>query len=147
MAQRRRQRLCKSIIVTTVMLLSTSCLHAQPIDAEEIAGLSAALLKVSSSVHTAVRFKNPDPALHDSELLVFSTAHMPSYLNRFNGYVLKARQEGANSSVLVCDPEGKLALIEDAGCTGTSDWHAPTTERTAACEFVLDLAQICPAQP
>lgn len=137
------QRMHKFMLVAALVLLSASCLHAQPIDAEEMAGLSAALLKVSATVHSAVRNKNPDPTLHDADLLAFSTAHMPSYLNRFNGYVLKARQEGKNSSVLVCDAEGKLALIEDAGCTSPSDWQAPAL--TAPCDYVLDLAQTCPA--
>ena len=136
-------RIYKIFAVVAVMVLSASCLHAQPIDAEEMAGLSAALLKVSGTVHSAVRNKHPDPSLNDAELLAFSTAHMPSYLDRFNGYVLKARQVGKNSSVLVCDPEGKLALIEDAGCTSPSDWQAPAL--TAPCDYVLNLAETCPA--
>ena len=137
-----RQLTNKFAIIVTIAIASTSCLHAQPIDQEEMAGLNAALLKVSSTVHNAVLNKNADPTLSDAALLSFATAHMPSYLNRFDGYVLKARQEGKKSSVLVCDKEAKLALIEDAGCTSSSDWQ--TSEQIRPCEYVLDLTIICP---
>lgn len=136
-------RIYKIFAVVAIMVLSASCLRAQTIDAEEIAGLSAALLKISATVHTAVRYKNPAPTLDDAELLAFSTAHQPKYLDRFNGYVLKARQEGKNSSVLVCDSEGKVALIEDAGCTSPSDWQGP--HMGLACTYVLDLVETCPS--
>lgn len=128
-------------LILITAFTSTSCLHAQSVDEEEIATLSAALIKVSSAVHTAVRYKSPDPTLQDNALLDFAIAHNPRLLNRFDAYVLKARQTGANSSVLVCTADGTHALIEDAGCTGQSDWHASSL--TEPCEYTLDLNAAC----
>lgn len=135
-----RYPIALTLILITVFT-STSCLHAQSVDEEEIASLSAALIKVSSTVHTAVRYKSPDPSLQDKALLEFAISHNPRLLNRFDAYVLKARQTGANSSVLVCTADGVHALIEDAGCTGRSDWHVGS--RAEPCEFKLDLSAVC----
>jgi len=128
------------IVFASVAVLSASCLHAAQVDPEEISGLAAALTKVSAPVHSTVRYKNPPADIGDAALLALATAHNPSLLAAFDGYVLRARQDGPNSSVLVC--KGEIALVEDAGCTGQSDWHA--TQADHPCDYVLDLATTCP---
>lgn len=139
-----RHGLRVSSLVLLCALSAASCLHAQPADPEEVAGLAAALTKVSAPLHSAVRYKTPAPGLKDQALLDFATAHNPALLERFRGYVLKARQENGNSSVLVCDAQGAAALAEDAGCTGAADWKAETLE--TPCAYVLDLKATCPAR-
>lgn len=131
------------IVLSAVALLTTSCLHASAADDEKILGLAAALTKVSSAVNTTVRYKNPPADLHDGPLLAFATAHNPSLLKAFDGYVLKARQSGKNSSVLICDAQGQTALIEDAGCTAKSDLNIQQTHPGQPCDYVLDLAVTC----
>jgi len=128
------------VVLASVVMLTTSCLHAAQIDAEEVSGLAAALTKVSAPVHSTVRYKNPPADIGDAALLNLATAHNPALLAAFDGYVLKARQDGSNSSVLVC--KGEIALVEDAGCTGKSDWTASQPDQP--CEYVLDLAATCP---
>lgn len=135
-----RKMTIQVLMIASMALLSTSCLHAAQLDKEEISGLSAALTKVAAPVHSTVRYKNPPADISDAALLSLATTHNPSLLSPFDGYILKARQVGRNSSVLVCKDE--MALVEDAGCTGTSDWHAVLPD--TPCAYVLDLAATCP---
>lgn len=131
-------------VFIAVALLTTSCLHAAPVDEEKMLGLAAALIKVSAPVHATVRYKNPPDDLRDDALIALATSHNPALLNAFNGYILKARQNGPNSSVLVCDDRGETALIEDAGCTGSLDLHIWKLTPQQPCDYVLDLDQTCP---
>lgn len=134
----------KTIAFSLMDFTFASCLHAAPFDQEELLGAAAALTKVSAPVHTAVRYKNPAKTLADVSLLEFSTAHNPGLLERFKDYTLRARQEGKNSSVLVCDAQGSTALIEDAGCTSHLDRRIWETQPNHPCSYVLDLATTCP---
>lgn len=130
------------VLIAAFSLTSTACLHAQDGERENISQLSAALIKVSQAVHTTVLYKHPDPTLADAELLDAATSHNPALLDRFRDYTLKARQtDEKHSSVLVCTQDGTTALVEDAGCTGTSDWQAQETP--SSCAFVLDLKAVC----
>lgn len=129
------------VFAATFVLTTTACLHAKDIDDEELAQVSAALVKVSQAVHTTVLYKTPDPAWQDRALLDAATAHNPALLDRFSAYVMKARQDGHLSSVMVCTADGQHALVEDAGCTGASDWR--TTEASTPCTFTLDLSDVC----
>lgn len=134
------------LMIFAVVLLSTSCLHAASVNKKEMNELSVALTKVSGPVHTAVRYKNPAPELHDAALLNFALQDIENgatRLDRFSGYVMKARQVGRNSSILVC--EGAVALMEDTGCTGEMDRPIWQTNPGHACEYVLDLATACAA--
>jgi hypothetical protein len=126
-----------------VAVLTTSCLHAAPIDNEKMLGLAAALTKLTASVDSAVLNKGVDPSFEDQALLDFSTAHDPSLLRPFDGFVLKARQSGQDSSVLVCDQNGQIALIEDTACTPFPDQKIWQTTPNQPCDYVLDLAKVC----
>ncbi|MCR4378212.1 MAG: hypothetical protein NUV50_08995 [Rhodospirillales bacterium] len=135
---------CMAFVAVT--LLTSSCLHdAAAVDKEKMLGLGSALTKVSSAVHVTVFYDHPPADLRDAALLTVATEHNPALLNAFDGHVLKARQEGKNSSVLVCDKTGKTALIEDAGCTGTPDLHIWESRPDQPCGYVLDLATVCAA--
>ncbi|MBL4615128.1 MAG: hypothetical protein JKY27_09680 [Magnetovibrio sp.] len=134
----------KILTFSASVVIFTSCAPTEPSHQETLLGLAAAQSKVSAAVHSAVRYKEPSPDLADSELLDFATAHNPNLLNAFKGYVLKARQDGRNSSVLLCDAQGQTALIEDAGCTSSLDQHIWKTQPGHACGYVIDLAAICP---
>jgi len=126
-----------------VAVLTTSCLHAAPIDNEKMLGLATALTKLTASVDSAVLNKGVDPSFKDQTLLDFSTAHDLSLLTPFDGYVLKARQSGQDSSVLVCGSDGQIALIEDTACTPYPDLKIWQTSPNQPCDYVLDLAKAC----
>ena len=135
----------KVLALTVTTLMSASCLHAADYSEEELAGLGVALTKVSATLHTAVRYKNPPAGLKDGELLAFATSHNPSLLNKFDGYILKARNIEKKSSILVCDKDGTVALVEDAGCTAKLDQYTWTITPNSPCDYTLDLAKVCAA--
>jgi len=140
-----KRQLMTFVAVCAIALSATSCLNATPPDNEEMLGLAGALTKVSAMVHTTVRYKKPPPDLADSNLLSLATSPNPKLLDRFNDYVLKARQSEGHSSVLLCDAQGETALVEDAGCTSKSDIHLWETHPGHPCAYVLNLQDTCPA--
>jgi len=133
----------KILAFAAAAVMTSSCLHAAPVDNEKMLGLAVALTKVTPPVSTSVRYKNPPADLQDGELLAFAMAHNPSLLTPFDGYVLKARQSGRNSSVLVCDRKGQIALIEDTACTEEPDLKIWQTNPNQPCDYALDLAKAC----
>lgn len=139
-----KRQLMTFVTICVFALGTASCFDAVPLDSEKVLGLAGALTKVSATVHTTVRYKNPPPDLMDRELLTLATSHTPKLLDRFDGYVLKARQSGGHSSVLLCDAKGETALVEDAGCTSKSDVHVWETHPGHACVFILNLEETCP---
>lgn len=132
------------VLLSAVTLLFASCLHAAQPDEEHMLGLADTLTKLSAPVHTTVRYKTPPPDLADRALLEAAVAHNPRLLSALDGYVLKARQdENKNSSVLLCDAQGEIAYVEDAGCTSALDQQIWQTHPNHPCTYVLDLAAVC----
>ncbi|PCI37675.1 MAG: hypothetical protein COB46_13185 [Rhodospirillaceae bacterium] len=140
-----RPLLIKTTALFFVSIMASACFHTGSTDEETMLGLASALTKVSAATNSAVRYKHPPADLKDRALLDFATAHNPSLLNKFEGYVLKARQSGKSSSVLVCDEQGKTALIEDTGCTAKLDVHLWQSDPLKACEYDLDIKAVCKA--
>jgi len=139
-----KRQLMTFVAICAIALSATSCLNAGTLDNEKMLGLAGALTKVSATVHTTVRYKNPPPELMDRELLTLATSHTPKLLDRFDGFVLKARQSGGHSSVLLCDAKGETALVEDAGCTSKADIHLWETHPGHPCAYILNLEETCP---
>ncbi|MBL4693210.1 MAG: hypothetical protein JKY92_07765 [Magnetovibrio sp.] len=134
----------KMMALTFALLVSSGCVHAAGSSSEEqLSGLGAAVTKVSAAVNTTVKYKSPPADLKDGKLLAFATAHNPRLLKKFADYTLKARQEGKASSVLICDKNGEVALIEDAGCTAKLDLYIWKNSPNSPCDYVLDLAKVC----
>jgi len=75
------------------------------------------------------------------ELIRLGVEDDPSLLVPFKGLVVKAKCENKHAIVLVCDPEGKMTLMEDAGCTIKIDYRAEEPER--ACEFSIQSEAVC----
>ena len=100
------------------------------------------LNKLAADLEAAVRFQDAPTTLSEAELLAFAVKADPGKLDAFRGYLLRVRREGPLSSVLVCTPDGRRALWEDAGCTPPLDarlWDKPAV----SCDFRLDLAGVC----
>lgn len=138
-----RNTLNKLVVFATTLMLITACVHGGNAAEKEMSEVSAALTKVSAAVHVTVRYETPVPPLADAALLDRATTYNTSLLDRFTAYALKARQVGKNSSVLVCKDD--VALIEDAGCTGELDAPIWESQPDQPCDYVLDLATVCPA--
>jgi hypothetical protein len=71
----------------------------------------------------------------------------PGLLKPFEGYVLKARIEKLDEDtnvgvILLCTPDGKEGIIEDASCTARPDTFRPTR---SPCEYLLDVKRVCAA--
>lgn len=125
-------------LLLTVSLLTGGCAHglsqADPIQ------LGSALTKLSPAAEAFAR-KNPDDTRPDQEFLSLATAHDPMLLEPFKGYTLRVLREGKHAVVLVCDAEGRQALLEDAGCT--MPLERPYSETPAPCAFTTKIAEVC----
>jgi hypothetical protein len=75
------------------------------------------------------------------ELIRLAVGDDPSLLVPFDGLVVKAKCEKNHGIVLVCDSEGKMTLMEDAGCTIKIDHRAE--EPVRACEFSIHIEAVC----
>lgn len=105
--------------------------------------LASALTKVSAAVDATVRFR-PSPAdASQAQILQLSTAHDAGLLKPFDHYTVHVLRSGRLSAVLVCDSSGKVALLEDAGCTAKLDEHRWASPTAQWCEFTMDLPAVC----
>jgi len=131
-----------TILIILAMLFG--CASAQAQSETEMSELGSALTKLSSAVESTVRFKKQGEGLSEEQLLVLSTRHDPSLLAPFQGYRLHVLRESGHAAVLVCSPDGHIALLEDAGCTARMDQHHWNAYPKRPCRFTLDLMRVCP---
>lgn len=127
-----------------LVLLLFGCAYAQAQSEKEMNELGSALTKVSSAVEGTVHFEKKGLDLQDMALLTLATQHDPGLLDPFRRYALRAKAEGGHSAVLVCTADGRLALLEDTGCTARMDQHLWQVHPPLPCDFTLDLAKVCP---
>lgn len=57
----------------------------------------------------------------------------------FVGYKLKVQRKSGHAVVLVCDSEGKRALLEDAGWTGPLEHNHYLVAQPKPCEFTITI--------
>lgn len=105
--------------------------------------LGSALTKLSSTVESTVRYKNPPVGISDSDLLILSTQHDPRILEPFSDYTIRVLNQDRHAVVLVCNKEGKSALLEDAGCSPELDKHLWKEQPSVPCQFSLSTSIIC----
>jgi hypothetical protein len=129
-----------------VLVLLTACSTtplAQTPGEDELLVKASALTKVAATAESAIRYKEPSPDLSEQEFLEFSTRHDPSLLEPFTGLQLRALRKDGHAVVLVCNADGTIRLLEDAGCTAVLDRHH-WRESESQCEFSVDPAVLCP---
>lgn len=124
-------------------ILISGCSLTSADDNEKYLILGSALTKLSSSVESAVRYKNPPSNATESELLGFATKHDPGLLRPFDGYTIRVKAENRHGFVLVCSTDFQKAILEDAGCTAKLDVHR-YKEMGASCDFTLKAGDVCP---
>lgn len=102
---------------------------------------ASALTKLSNAVEATVSLDAPDESVSDEEIFKISTEDDPSLLEPFAGYLLKINRDGGHAVILMCSPDGKIGLLEDAGCTARMDEHL--WQNKNSCQFTLSATALC----
>lgn len=109
----------------------------------EMNNAASALTKLSAAVDGTVRHGDPSPLMPESDLLAMSVADEPSLLTPFQNFTVDVRREGHDSSVLICNSDGTVALLEDAGCTSALDLHHWRASPSLPCNFTVSPQLMC----
>ena len=141
----RRNIVVRSIVVWLVISMSTGCCTmVQAANSDKMYVLGSALTKLSASVESTVRYNNPPEGISDAELLTLSTKHDPGLMELFTDYTVRVSRQDRHAVVLVCDKQGKIGLLEDAGCSSEMDRHLWKEHPPKPCEFTLKVKEVCP---
>ena len=137
---------CRTLLMLAIVLLSGACtssIVAVP-DNEERGRLSVKMVNLSSAVDTYFVDLLQAPSDSDANILLNATRHDTSLLApEFERYMLKVQYQSPYAVLLLCSKDGKVAIMEDAGCSARLDrqiMHA------APCEFTLHVVQDCQVQ-
>lgn len=130
-------------IIFSAQLIGCASMAQAP-KTEEMYIKASALTKLSASVESTVRYKNPPENISDEALLKLATEHDSALLAPFNDYTLKVLKSDKHAAVLVCTKDSTQALLEDAGCTAPMDVHR-WKNAAEPCEFTLELSTLCAA--
>ena len=110
---------------------------------EEVERLKAPMRHLSSVVDSVVAFDADPKNISSEEILERAFIKRPGLRHWFEGYSLSVKVSGRDSSVLLCDKERKLALIEDTACgLGIERINNGAFE---ACTFTVQFEQLCKA--
>ena len=123
--------------------ISIGCTIGIAHDSEDMLSLGSALSKLSATVESTVRYKNPPAGITDTDLLMLSTQHDPRILKPFSDYTVHVLTQDRYAVVLVCNKEGKYALLEDAGCSPELDKHLWREQDPIPCQFSLSPSTVC----
>lgn len=134
----------KSILVIIVfMIFSSGCTH-NSYSEENIAPLGPALTKLSFAMEACVKKDNSPPeGIDDDILLKQCTEYDPTLLKPFEEYRVKVLKQNKRVVLLVCDKDGKRALLEDASCTARLDKRRWQGKNPQPCEFTLSPDKVC----
>ncbi|MEO8654219.1 MAG: hypothetical protein ABI409_08855, partial [Ramlibacter sp.] len=130
-----------SILAACILAGALGC--AAQDSGQKMFATASALTKLSSSVEAVVLFRNPSAALTDRELLRLATAGDPQLLRAFEPFTVRVLRHEQGVVLLVCQPDGGPALLEDASCTAKLDRHHWRDDPGARCEFTLKMPEVC----
>lgn len=105
--------------------------------------LATDLTKLTAAVESTLLYAPLAARLADDQLLSSSVADDPGLLAPFRHYQLQVSRAAGHVALLVCSPDGRQALLEDAGCTAAMDRHRWRDQPPGPCTFTLDLQQTC----
>jgi hypothetical protein len=129
------------IIFCVLMISVVGCGKKKKIDDKAMYSLASSLTKLAKAVESTVRYKKPPEKISDSDLLKLACKRDPKLLEPFKKYTVKVHKENRHAIVLVCTPNGKRGLLEDAGCTAKMDKHL--WKSSVACKFTLKIKNVC----
>jgi hypothetical protein len=98
------------------------------------------IISLSRAVDVVVDTLPPDAKDEEIFSAAVKRSGDPSLLRAFEGYVRKARIENGVGVILICSPDGKEGIIEDATCTTRPDSFRPSG---SPCEYLLDIGRVC----
>lgn len=132
-----------TLIIVSYVLLIQGCasIPKSEKDNELMYIKASALTKLSAAVETTVSLDMPDESVSDEEIFKTSTEDDPSLLDPFAGYLLKINRDSGHAVILMCTSDGKVGLLEDAGCTAKMDEHL--WQKRNNCQFTLSAASLC----
>lgn len=137
------RHISQMIILCFITLITVGCTLCIADDSEVMLPLASALTKLSASVESTVRYKNPPTGISDADLLILSTQHDPRILEPFSDYTVRILNQDRHAVVLVCNKDGNYALLEDAGCSPELDKHLWKEQPPVPCQFSLAVNTIC----
>jgi hypothetical protein len=140
----KRNLAAQGFALCFVLLAFAGCTVSRAAEAEKMYILGSALTKLSASVEATVRYENPPEGIGDKELLDLSTKHDPGLMEPFAEYGLWVSRQDGHAVVLVCDKDGKVGLLEDAGCSSEMDRHLWKENPTKPCDFTVKAKEVCP---
>lgn len=136
----RKSYLSRFSISIFIVVVLGACALAQSVTDEDMQPIAARVGNVAAAVRSfAVREPDLATRLSEGELYLEATSHDPQLRDTFKDFCVKARPSGV---VLICTPDGKRGLVEDAACTTSVDALLWREERP--CEFCIDLSTACP---
>jgi hypothetical protein len=131
------------VLFASISVLITGCATVGSTKKPDEMYIAASVLtKLSASVESTVRYKNPPENISDEELLQLATEHDPSLMTPFSGYTVRVLREDRHAVVLVCSEDGTAGLLEDIGCTAAMDKHLWQVEGSD-CNFTLTSSSAC----
>ncbi len=142
----KRKGVIRSIVLVVFLLTFVGCTTSRATETEKMYVLGSALSKLSASVESTVRYKDPEEGISDAELLILSTRHDPGLLEPFTGYKVRVLRQDKHAVVLICTKDGNIGLLEDAGCSFELDQHLWKADPPKHCEFTVRIQDECPAQ-
>jgi hypothetical protein len=134
----------RALIASAALLALLGCASTERAhDTEAMLVQASALTKLAAAAESAVRYKRAPENLADRALLQWASAHDPALLAPFARNTLKVLREGRHAIVLMCSEDGKIALLEDAGCSARLDRQRWRDAPGAPCAFTLTPATAC----
>ena len=140
----KRNLIIHGFALCFVLFASVGCTVNRAAKTEKMYVLGSALTKLSASIEATVRYENPPEGISDMELLDLSTKHDPGLLEPFTDLLIRVSRQDGHAIVLICDKDGKIGLLEDAGCSSEMDTHLWKVDPSRTCEFTLKVSEACP---
>lgn len=127
------------------LLLTSGCLCYGPTSEVTLNEMQMPLTKVSKAVRGCLRHNPNAVSLPGDELLkVCVFPKNPALYGQVSSYQYFAIQEGSQVSVVLCDSEGRVALMEDLTCTPHVDRKYYLEKKTMPCRNYLKPNTDCP---
>ena len=142
----KRTGVIHSAAAVVCLLTLVGCAMSSTAEREKMYILGSALSKLSASVESTVRYKDPEEGISDAELLILATRHDPGLLEPFADYKVRVLRQDKHAVILICTKDGNTGLMEDAGCSSELDRHLWKEEPPKRCEFTVRVQELCPAQ-
>ncbi len=140
----KRNIIFQGIALWFILLTSAGCTVSRAAEAEKMYILGSALTKLSAAVEATVRYESPPVGIGDAEILALATKHDPGLMAPFADYNVQVLRESEHAILLVCDKEGRVGLLEDAGCSAPMDKHLWNGDPPKPCNFTIDIKVVCP---